>query len=206
MYVQQFVQTDYKDTSKVRVTVPLWGNPSVTGRSTGTKTRKMFPLDDIVIYELVSTMRYNQNSLHPDVLLPRAHWCMRTKPAVFVNDQNSYHLIKLRLRISHWIIMAKFTLGGATVVALSQYKEVFLGVMLRQSCDSLIFIMWIAILVRRYSDSPRLVFVKMEFSYLQVQVLTHDIITRDANSVSRVKSENFQSRIMILSMRSSSHK
>ena len=46
VFVQQFVQIGYKETSKVCFTVPLWGNRPVTGGSPhkGTVTRKCFHL------------------------------------------------------------------------------------------------------------------------------------------------------------------
>ena len=53
VFVQQFVQTVNKETSKVCITLPFWGERThwwpVHSLHKGTVTRKMFPSDDIIV-------------------------------------------------------------------------------------------------------------------------------------------------------------
>ena len=65
--IQQYVQTNNKETTQVRVTVPLWGgstgdwNPPATGGDE-TVTQKMFLFDDVIIkFPLVFQMLWNLN-------------------------------------------------------------------------------------------------------------------------------------------------
>ena len=54
-FVQQFVQTDNKETSKVRVTVPLWGDSP----HKWTVTRKTFPFEDVIMHTSIEQILVN---------------------------------------------------------------------------------------------------------------------------------------------------
>ena len=97
-FVQQFLQTDNKDTPKVRTTVPLWGEsigPVTYGfRAERDSTRKVFLFDDVIMYSHEVWWPFaDGNSQNFEWNYKLLHWISLPPGGSF---KNAYELLNLR--------------------------------------------------------------------------------------------------------------